>query len=68
MLITNEQFSNQVQATVQQLDQLADGLAVDGLLTASGVLLQARQCIRVLWSKLQPPAPPTETPAPETDA
>ena len=46
----------QVQATSDRLSAIAEGLAMDGYLDASGVLLAARQAIRVLWTKLHPPA------------
>lgn len=62
------QFEMEIEATCAQLTQLADGLANDGLLVASGVVLGGRQAIRALWTRLSPPLqlvgePPTESPA-----
>jgi hypothetical protein len=58
--VESEEFERQVQAISDQLMALADGLANDGLVVASGVVLSGRQMIRALWTRLNPPAPAAE--------
>lgn len=54
MLIDEKQFAAQVEAVTKQLVALADGLAVDGLLGASGTVLAGVQAIKVLWTQAHP--------------
>ncbi len=64
MLNSKEEFQANVKAIVDDLAGLADSLASDGMLVASGRVLAGRQAVRQLWTMLNPP-PQTETPVAE---
>lgn len=68
MLISKQEFEKQISAVVQQSAQLAEGLASDGLLTASGVVLSAVQTIKALYTQLQVATAPADKPAEGQDA
>jgi hypothetical protein len=55
MRVSDDEFRAQVAAVVADLEDLADGLLVDGMLGASGRVLAGRQVIRALWARLNPP-------------
>lgn len=54
MRATPDEFAAAVSGVVAKLDQLADGLAHEGMLEGSATVLAARQAIRVLWTQLHP--------------
>jgi hypothetical protein len=54
-MITDEQLEAQVEVVLAALDRLAESLAADGHLQASGVALTGLQAIRALWTRLHPP-------------
>lgn len=60
MRVPDDALASEVESVIGQLQTLADGLAADGMVTASGVVLMGRQAIRALWGRLQAlqPAPP----------
>jgi hypothetical protein len=68
MVINENQFAAQVQSVVDQLGALGEGLANDGLIGASGVVLAAKQTIRLLWTRLHPPLRLVSDPPPEAPA
>lgn len=75
MRVSDSVLATEVESVSAQLQTLADGLAADGMVTASGVVLMGRQAIRALWTRLHPPAeappeltsvPPEAEPSPST--
>lgn len=75
MRVPDSVLTSEIESVSGQLQTLADGLAADGMVTASGIVLMGRQAIRALWTRLHPPAeappelkavPPEEEPAPST--
>lgn len=51
--VSDDALGAEVESVCAQLQTLADGLGADGLITASGVVLMGRQCVRALWTRLQ---------------
>jgi hypothetical protein len=54
MRVSPAEFEGELQALETRLQVLGDGLAVEGMLSASATVLEARQAIRVLWTRLNP--------------
>jgi hypothetical protein len=60
MLVSDDVFRREIEGVVARLEQLADALANDGLLHASGTALAGRQAIRALCTR---PYPVVEAPS-----
>ena len=60
MRISDDLLAAEVDSVTAQLQTLADGMANDGLVTASGVVLMGRQTIRALWTRLAEARPKPE--------
>lgn len=55
MLVDEKMLAGEVAGVVQRLTELANGLASDGLLHASGIVLGGAQAVRMLYTQLHPP-------------
>lgn len=66
MKVSPEELAHEVDSVTKQLQVLADGMAADGMITASGVVLMGRQTIRALWTQLRPAEAPQDAPAAPT--
>lgn len=62
MLVNKEDFEKQVAAVVQQMTATAEGLANDGFLQPSGIVLAGVQTIKALYTRLQEATKPAEPP------
>lgn len=60
--MTSPGLQEELARLLAQLEQFAADLAMAERLAESGLVLAARQTIRMLWTRLQPPAPAEEKP------